>query len=304
MEIDEKPFQSKNAFHLAGIIPVAGQPLDYRLDFPDCMMPISSNYTLIEHAVYECAMAGCETIWIICNDDVAPIIRYRVGDYIEDPVYVSRKAKFPSEHKVQIPIFYAPIHPKDRDKRDCLAWSVIHGALTALKVTTQISKWLTPNKYYVSFPYGVFPVEELRAQRLKISSKENFYVTSKNMSAQDDYYCSFTFGVPEFIEYRRNVRKKGTGMYTTEVLDKRGIPRSTLPIEERYSARFFSLRDVFTNFNITQENSFEPSAFNNVGSWDQYRTFMASDLSGQIKRPWEGIMKYKEFNPIGVDLKE
>ena len=36
-------------------------------------MPIAPNYTLLENAVYECAWAGCETIWIICNDDVAPL---------------------------------------------------------------------------------------------------------------------------------------------------------------------------------------------------------------------------------------
>ena len=304
MQIDEKPFQSKNAFHLAGIVPIAGQRLDFKMDFPDCMMPISQNYTLIEHAVYECAMAGCETIWIICNDDVAPMIRYRIGDYIEDPVYVSRMARFPSEHKVQIPIFYVPIHPKDRDKRDCLSWSVIHGALVALKITTQISKWTAPNKYYVSFPYGVFPVEELREYRTKISSTTNFYVMSNGKTVEDNYYCSFTFGVPEFIKYRKNIRKKGTGMYTTEVVDERGIPRSKLPIEQRYSARFFDLKEVFTGLDTESSNCFEPSGFSNVGCWEEYRAFMGSPLSAQIRRPWEGIMRYREFNPVGVDTKQ
>lgn len=304
MQVDEKPFQSKNAFHLAGIVPIAGQPLDYSMDFPDCMMPISENYTLIEHAVYECAMAGCETIWLICNDDIAPIIRYRVGDYIEDPVYVSRMTKFPSENKRQIPIFYVPIHPKDRDKRDCLAWSVIHGALTSLKVSSQLSKWLVPNKYYVSFPYGVFPVEEIREHRTKISSPKNFYISYDNKTVQDDSYCSFTFGVPDFIKYRKNIRQKGTGMYTTDVLDDRGIPRSKLPIEERYSARFFNLSDVFTDLDLDDSNVLTPSSFCNVGSWGDFRNYMSNPLSLEIKRPWKGIMRYREFNPIGLDPKE
>ena len=304
MQIDEKPFHSKNAFHLAGIIPVAGQPLDYELDFPDCMMPISQNYTLIEHAVYECAMAGCETIWIVCNDDASPMIRYRVGDYIEDPVYVSRMTKFPSENKRQIPIFYVPIHPKDRDKRDCLSWSVIHGALTSLKVSAQLSKWLIPSKYYVSFPYGVFPVEELREHRTKISSNANFYISYDDKTVQDNSYCSFTFGVQEFIKYRKNIRNKGTGMYTTDVVDERGIPRSKLPIEERYSARFFKLEEVFTENDLQSANILVPSAFSNVGSWSDYRAFMASPLSAEIVRPWKGIMRYREFNPVAVDPEE
>ena len=29
-------------------------------------------------------MAGCRTIWIVCNDDMQPLIRYRLGDYVYD----------------------------------------------------------------------------------------------------------------------------------------------------------------------------------------------------------------------------
>jgi len=301
MQNDTKPFPTTTAFHLAGIIPIAGQPLDFKLDFPDCMLPISENYTLIEHAIYECAMAGCETIWLICNDDIAPIIRHRIGDYIQDPVYVSRQSTFPSTHKVQIPIFYVPIHPKDRDKRDCLSWSVLHGALTSLKVSSQLSKWLIPDKYYVSFPYGVFPVEEVRKHRKLISSPKNFYMMYDGKTVSNSYYTSFTFGKDEFVKYRKNIRSKGTGMYTTEIVDDRGIPRSRLPIEERYSARFFDLEEVFTDVEHIDSFCFEPTIFQNIGSWQEYRNYMSSPLSLQLKRPWKGIMSYKEFNLIGVN---
>ena len=71
MQIDEKTFQT-NSFHLAGIIPIAGQKFDFNMDWNDCLMPIAPNYTLIDHAVYEWAYAGCETIWIVCNDDTQP----------------------------------------------------------------------------------------------------------------------------------------------------------------------------------------------------------------------------------------
>ena len=301
MENNDKPFQTPSNFHLAGIVPIAGQSLDFEMDFPDCMMPISKNYTLVEHAVYECAMAGCDTIWLICNDDVAPIIRYRIGDYIQDPVYFGRRSKFPSMERIRIPIFYVPIHPKDRDKRDCLSWSVIHGALTSLKVSSQLSNWLSPDKYYVSFPYGIFEVEGLREHRRLISSKKNFYVIHENKNVSDNHYCSFTFGKDEFIRYRKNIRTKGTGMYTTDSVDERGIPRSYLPVEERYSARFFSLSDVFSPIDLSNSNTHEPLSFHNVSSWEEYRHYMTSELSLTIERPWDGIMKYREFNPIGVD---
>jgi len=304
MEYDDKPFQTQVAFHLAGIVPIAGQPLDYGFDFPDCMMPISENYTLVEHAVYECAMAGCETIWLICNDDVAPMIRYRIGDYVQDPVYVSRKSRFNSLEKIRIPIFYVPISAKDRDKRDCLSWSVIHGALTSLKVSSQLSKWLSPSKYYVSFPYGVFPVAELREHRKLISSDKNFYVTYQSNSPENDYYTSFTFGKEEFIKYRANIRKKGTGMYTMDQVDHRGIPRGRLPVEQRFSARFFSLSDVFTDLDISESNSFEPSEFHNVSSWEEYCEFISSHNKESFKKPSKSILAYREDNPIGMDIED
>jgi len=301
VEFDEKPFHSENTFHLAGIIPIAGQPLDYNMDWPDCMMPIAPNYTMIESAVYECAMAGCETIWLVCNDDMAPLVRHRIGDYVEDPVWASRKyAKNPRTERLQIPIFYVPVHPKDRDKRDCLAWSVIHGALSALKISTQISKWLIPDKYYVSFPYGIFPAEEVRAYRKKISSKTNFYVSHGGKTVQNNKFMSFTFGKEEFIKYRRIIRKEGTGLYTSE-LDENGMPHTKLPIEERWSARFFELEQVFKDLDLENATVLEPSWYSNLGSWEEYKLFLGSEQSATISRPWDRILKYREFNPIGVD---
>ena len=64
-------------FHLAGIIPVAGQPLDFKMPWPDSMMPLNEDYLAVEHSVVECAYAGCETIWIVCNDDIQPLIKSR-----------------------------------------------------------------------------------------------------------------------------------------------------------------------------------------------------------------------------------
>ena len=56
----ERAFTSINAFHLAGIVPVSGQPLDYDLPWHDCLQPISQNFLAVERAVLECATAGCE----------------------------------------------------------------------------------------------------------------------------------------------------------------------------------------------------------------------------------------------------
>ena len=39
-------------------------------------------------------MAGCNTIWIVANDDLAPIVRKIVGEWVYDPVYYILMSKF------------------------------------------------------------------------------------------------------------------------------------------------------------------------------------------------------------------
>ena len=304
MEVDAKIFSSPTSFHLAGIIPVAGQPLDFKMDWPDAMMPIAPNYTLLEHAIHECAWAGCEAIWLVLHEDIMPLLRYRIGDYIQDPVFVNRTGdRYPEQSKKRIPIFYVPVHPKDRDRRDCLAWSVIYGSLVAFKVCSNISKWTIPDKYYVSFPYGVFNPEELRPFRKKISSPKNFFLTYSKNSLSNNSYTSFTFGKEDFIHFRRKVRE-GTGTYAPGFYNENGTPNKRLPVEERYSARFFEIKDVFSDFNLEDAYRFEPTSFYNAGSWESYREFLQSDLATGLSRPSSELMNYKEFNRTGVDVEE
>ena len=60
--------KNMSSFHLAGIVPIAGQKLDFDFPWHDCLQPINKNYLAAERAVLECAYAGCETIWMICRE--------------------------------------------------------------------------------------------------------------------------------------------------------------------------------------------------------------------------------------------
>ena len=71
--------------HLAGIIPVSGVKSDFNMPWHESLMPIAPGYLAVERAVVECAYAGCDTIWIVCGDDVEPLIRYQVGEVVQDP---------------------------------------------------------------------------------------------------------------------------------------------------------------------------------------------------------------------------
>jgi len=290
-----------SSYHLAGIIPVAGQPLDFKMDWHDSLMPIAPNYLAVERAVHECAWAGCETIWIVCNDDMTPLIRHRLGEWVQDPVWIGRRLDpYPSQSRKQIPIFYVPVHAKDVGKRDCLSWSVVWGATSAFRVSVKLSKWVVPRRYYVAFPHGVYDPEFLRPHRKDISSERPFMLSYAAKTVKNNEYLGFTFDRDDFVACRRKLRE-GTGQYNSEVMEGGIYPREKLPKEERYSARHFLLDKVFEPVIIDIENKVEVPWYHNIGSWDGYCDYLGSEDRKLVQRPHPIFMKYHEWNEIGVD---
>jgi len=287
----ESGTQSPASFHLAGIVPVAGQPLDYNLPWHDSLMPVGYNYLAVEHAIQECAMAGCETIWIVCHNDMQPLIRHRIGEWIFDPAQPTTGI-FANTYERRIPVFYVPIHPKDRYKRDCLGWSVLYGALTAYSISKRLSKWVIPDKYYAAFPYGIYSLDIVRENRSKFSSNKTYCLTHDGKSIKTGHHLGFTFDAEDFIKCRRIIRKESTHAWTAE--GKR------IPLKERYSARHFPLDKVFKGAIIDGE--IEISWHCEVDSWDSYVAYLSSKESKEITRPEK--LKYNEWNPIGQDREE
>ena len=280
--------QNQKSFHLAGVVPIAGQPLDFNFPWHDSLMPIGEEYLALERAVVECAAAGCETIWIVCHKDTQALVRHRLGEWVYDPVSLKR-GPYSSEEEKQIPIFYVPIHPKDRDKRDCLGWSVLYGALTSYHISRKLSKWVVPDKFYVAFPYGVYSPDILRTHRKKISSSGTFHLTHEGKSVKDGEYLGFTFDGEDFKKCRSSVREQATATYDTE--------GNKLPLEKRYSARHFSLDIVFKSVIMEEENAVELPWYHRVDSWKDYRNFLSSEET--VIKPER--MEYNEWNPIGHD---
>lgn len=292
--VRETEVQTKN---LVGIIPIAGQESrDFSQPWPDCLMPIAPDYTLIEAAVVECAWAGCKSIWIIVNDDFAPIIKKKLGDFAGDPIWAYRSFDpNPTANKKRIPIFYVPIPMKHRNKRDSTAFSVVHGSLTAFKLMSNLSNWFTPHKYYVKFPHSYFPAWQLREHRKKISSTTNCYLTFNGAGVKEGNLCSFTFGKDDWMEFRRVIRK-GTGIRPpgTSWTDN-----EFLPIEERWSARFFKPEDVFAPLNLDEAHLIEVDHFYNINSWEEYVSFISASKSLTIKKPESSILLRSSYNKVG-----
>ena len=265
--------------HLAGIVPVAGVTSDLDLKTPEVLLPLNVGYTAIQKSVYECAIAGCNTIWIVANDDLAPVIRSIVGEWIHDPVYYKTGGRFNSEQRRETPIYYVPIHPKDRDRRDSYGWSVLYGAYSAWKTASQLSKWITPNKYYVSFPMSVYDVESIRAYRKEIKQqKTNFFLRHDGETVKNNKPIAFTFTGEDFKQCRRHINHLTTREYLPPSPGSR-YPSEKLPIAERWSARQFSLQTVFEKTAETSATHCDLDWCYDLSSWSGYRDFLASDFS-------------------------
>jgi len=264
------------SFHLAGIVPVHAQEVKLDVPWPPCLMPIDEGYSLLHRSIVECAYAGCETIWVVCNNDIAPMVKLQIGDYIHDPLYYYRgKSPRPTEEQKMIPIFYVPIHPNDRSRRDSLGWSALYGAYTSYLVSKQLSKWIIPNKYYVSFPYGVYDPSILVKYRKKISSKDNFVIRHEDQCVKDNKYLGFTFDSEDFIKCRKHVRSQGTLLYKS-VLNDQNIPIEKLDKEDRYSGKYFNLSEVFRELNVTNATAIDIDFYNKVLNWNDYKIYFES----------------------------
>jgi len=263
--------------HLAGVIPVANLETDFDLNVPPFLLPVERGFTAIQKSVFECAMAGCQTIWIAANDDLAPIVRKHIGEWVYDPVHYKRDlTKFYREVRKEIPIYYAPIHPKDRDRRDSYGWSVLYGMYSAWLVSYKISKWLIPDKFFISFPMGLYDIYSLRPHRKEIlSQKGNFFLSHNGKTVKDDEYLPFTMFGEDFKKCRRAVNKKTTKEYLPP-LPGETIPLKKRPLEERWSARFFDLADVFEEADETNAFKVETEWYHDISSWEGYRNFLGS----------------------------
>ena len=265
--------------HLAGIIPVANIVADFNIDIPEILLPLNKGLSAIQKSTVECAVAGCNTIWIVANDDVAPILRATVGDWVHDPVYYSKRGGFSSEQRKEVPIYYVPVHPKDRDRRDSYGWSVLFGAHSAWKTSYNISQWLTPEKYYVSFPLSAYDIYDLREYRKQIKQKgKNFFLSYDGETVKNNKPIAFTFTGDDFKQCRRHINKITTREFLPPSPDQR-YPTQKLPLEERWSARHFELRQVFEKVSETNAVKINLDWYYDISSWAGYSDFVGSNFN-------------------------
>ena len=273
--------------NMAGIIPISGQKrADYQFPWHDCLMPIGKEYYAIQKAVYECALVGCKTIWIVSDLQFQPLIKEIVQEWVMDPFTIDKQKDKEAYDHVRVPIYYVPIHGKDRERRDCLAWSILYGCSSAESVSYSLSRWLGYEKYYISFPHGVFDVDlSLRHFReggpfnLIASPEQQFLLSHSGSSVVTGAHTSFTMS-------KAQVKKS---LSTFRSLERHEAKKIKNP------AKHFSLDNVFKNlYDGVQFATHELDCFYQINTWEKYREFMGSDLAMEKPRTIEKFERRKK----------
>ncbi|MBL97463.1 MAG: hypothetical protein CMF52_06560 [Legionellales bacterium] len=265
--------------NLSGIIPLAGWKNSFDFPWPDYLQPIREGYLAVERSVAECAYAGCDSIWIVCNDDVAPLVKKRIGDYILDPKYFREKdfVKRKRYHEKWIPVLYTPVPIKDRDRRDSLGWSILHGALSNFLISSKISRWTLPTKYFVSFPYGLYDPLLLKNHIDSIRGSDSFFLSYRGETVRDNKYLSFTFFPEDWPKFKWNIKNQCTGG------DK------TIHFSERWSGKNFTLDKIFNLDTIPMDKIIEINEYYSLESWESLKDYYSSNHI--ITRPSKKFIK-------------
>lgn len=267
---------------MPAIIPIAGMNTQFGMEWDSSFIPVAPNYTALEATVYECLHAGCTSIWIVANDDVAPLLRHRLGEHTTDidSIIRGRFATYGSDKHLEVPIYYVPIHPKHRGKVDNYAWSVIYGANVAYWVQTMFSRWVQPDLYYVSFPMGMIDPKEVLECRSKMRKDPPFYFSHQGKTVKDGLPLSFIID-PE--EWRRAKRVITTNASYYKAPPPGEMPSEPLPKEERRASLGYGLEDVFGQG--PEGTKQEVKEFYDLTLWDGYVKFISSELGARTKRP-------------------
>ena len=193
--------------------------------------------------------------------------------YFEEKEFVKTK----NYHEKWVPIFYTPMTQKDRDRRDSLGWSALHGALMAFQIADKMSQWTLPTKYYVSFPYGIYHTGFIRDHRDAIRGPKSFFLSHEGKTVRENLYLGFTFFPQDWPKFKHHIKQQCTG------------GDRSIPVEKRWSSRHLSLDKIFNLDIIPIDKKVEVSQYYSLSSWDSLQRYYASNI--KIPRPTKQFMK-------------
>jgi hypothetical protein len=163
------------------------------------------------------------------------------------------------------------------------------------------SRWATPSKYYVSFPYGVYSPSFVKQARKIISSKKSvFFRTPEGLTVKDGAYAAFSFDTWEYSDYRQSFLDAETRLWKNAKWENGKVVGEKLPPEERYNGDKIPLETFLQSADVNTKEVFDLDWYYDISSWDKYTKFLSSKEREYVRRPKFGF-NYTEFNPLAMD---
>jgi hypothetical protein len=240
--------------HIAGIVPVSKVNTDINLVLHPSMLPLQNDFYAIQRSIAECSYMGCKTIWVVCDESVAPLIKKVCGDFVLSLTQHERAkfANFSSELKRHVPIFYVPLSYKHMNKKG-IGVSVMDGVYASYTISDKISKWIAPYRYYVSNPYGVYYPKNVELRQL-VKDNESVFMTHKGQGVLQGENLGFSFSVRQFKH--------------CSYLFKRMDVKSDYTLDKVFG-------DAIMNEN---SETYEVDYYHNISTWNGYQQYMSDPI--------------------------
>ena len=103
----------------------------------------------------------------------------------------------------------------------------------------------------------------------------------------------FTFNQSDLKQLIGEVKEKSTGLFKNE-------KRERLPLNERYSYRFFTLDQIFDTLDTDNVTYIDIEKYHRIDTWDLYTDYISSEGKTQYPIP-RSVLNASEINPVGVD---
>jgi hypothetical protein len=149
-----------------------------------------------------------------------------------------------------------------------------------------MSKWLTPDRYFVSFPCAVLPNYSISNKRGVIRSSVPTFVSYGGKTVADGLYLPFTFDAEEYKLYLTEVKQSCTG----------GSP--SMPSSDRWSSKDFTLEQIFHPAKDLHSNIIEVKEYYPIDNWHRYVLYMRTEIAEKSYAPTRRYLTYKTYGKI------
>jgi hypothetical protein len=133
----------------------------------------------------------------------------------------------------------------------------------------------------------------VREHRKLIKHKtNNLFLCYDGDTVKNNIPIAFTFTGEDFKQCRRSVNKQTTREFLPPLPGDR-YPSKKRPLNERWSARHFSLQKIFEMVNETQATKINLDWYHDLSTFDGYREYLGSDYL--IVTPEKGLTTPHEY---------